>query len=210
MSDQQNVEQSSPLTHEQIKTSLANVLTGMLGAVDSEAKASILYAELIKNEKIFKNPDTFFFSVTYDQRNATKAALKKIKELNSDKSEEYCNIFLNFKFYEAHIGRLCSDFSGSSCSADKSGVVVGRYLNFLHTGEKGKWEVEDKGCYWLPTFGSQDDWFEYMSGLHYLYYGQTGRYLEIYQKLITLGTEERKKRIAEHEALKAQEASNES
>lgn len=204
MSDQQNVEQSSPLTHKQIKTGLTNVLTGILGAVDKEAKNSILYAELLKNPEIFKNPDAFFFSVTYDQRNATKAALKTIKELNNDNSEEYCHIFLNFKFYTAHIERLITDYSGSFGCADISGTILGRYLVYLRTGDKGKWEIEEEHCYWLPKFGSQDDWYELMTGLHYLYYGQTVRYLTIYQKLIQQGTEYREKRKAEYEASKAQ------
>lgn len=204
MTKQENVEQSSPLKRDEIKTGLTNLLTGLLSGIDKEAKKNELYASLVANEQIFKDPDTFFFTLTYDQRNVTKAALKTVKGLVNNESEEYCHVFLNYSFYESHIERLCTDFEGGGCCADKSRTIVGRYLAYLRTGEKGKWEVDDPKCYWLPSFGSQDDWFEYMKGLHYFYYGQPARYLMAYQRLIELGKVVRDQLIAEQQARKAQ------
>lgn len=206
MTDQQKVEQSSPLTRTEIQNGLTNLLTGLLSGIDEKAKKHALYTALVEQgEKIFKDPDTFYFTLTYEQRNSTKAALKAVKGLTNDNSEEYCHVFLNYNFYESHIERLCTSFEGGFACADKSRTIVGRYLVYLRTGEKGKWESGEKGCYWLPVFGSQDDWFEYMKGLHYLYYGQTERYLVSYQKLIDLGKVKREKFIAEQQARKAQQ-----
>lgn len=204
MTEQNTVEQSSPLSRDEIKENLSNLLTGILDHTDREARKSLLYAALVKDGKIFKDPDTFFFFLTYDQKLATKAALKTVKELTNENSDEYCHVFLNYNFYESHIERLCTDFEGSFGCADKSRTIVGRYLAYLRTGEKGKWESGEKGCYWLPTFGTQDEWFEYMKGLHYLYYGQAARYLNAYQRLIELGKEVRDRLIAEQQARKAQ------
>lgn len=211
MNQQENVEQSSPLTRKEIKTGLNKLLVGLLSGVDEKAKQSELYAALVNlGDKIFKDPDTFFFIMTYDQENQTKAALKTVKCLNNESDEEYCHVFLTYSFYESHIERLCTAFDGSFACADKSRTIVGRYLNYLRTGEKGKWEAGEKGCYWLPLFGSQDDWFEYMKGLHYFYYGQPDRYLKSYQKLFKLGTESRDRLIAKQKALDTEQQQEQS
>ncbi|WP_454667879.1 hypothetical protein [Acinetobacter calcoaceticus] len=178
---------------ENIEQGLNSIFGALFEHQSREAQDHPLFKLLTENPELFKSPSSFKFTVLYKLNNAIEEAVKKLKGVN----EEYTDIFIDFQFYEDHIEKLCTRFEGSGCCADKSKVIVERYLNYLRTGDKGKWEAgeevyiekikENISCYWLPKFGTQDDWFNLLNALWFFKYGNPERYLRAYKTLIEAG-----------------------
>ncbi|MDH2636862.1 hypothetical protein QDS01_18285 [Acinetobacter nosocomialis] len=177
----------------ELEQGLNNLFGGLLASKSKEAQENPVYKYLVQHPEIFKTPSDFNFHVLHKIEDAIEEAVKTVKSGNY----EYINIFTDFQFYENHIEKLCTHFEGGACCADKSSVIVQRYLNFLATGDKGKWEVgkevfiekikENVRCYWLPNFGTQDQWFDLMHGLFCFRYGNPENYLKAYQALLVAG-----------------------
>lgn len=178
---------------EDIEQGLNSIFGALFEHQSLEAQAHPLFKLLNGKPDLFESPTSFKFNFLYKMNNAIEEAVKRVKGVK----EEYTDIFLDFQFYEDHIEKLCTFFEGSSCCADKSKVIVERYLNYLRTGDKGKWEAgeevyierlkENISCYWLPKFGTQDDWFNLLNALWYFKYGNPEKYLRAYKTLIEAG-----------------------
>lgn len=190
---------NSELSENDLRDSLTMLMDSLLNSSRKDAEVSLIYQHLISNPKYLSDPKTFFYAFIYKQDKAIEAALTHVKQLTKDNESEYHEIFLNFRFYKAHIERLCTHFEGSFACADKSGVIVGRYLAFIVSGDMGKWEVEDEKCYWLPRFGTQQEWFDLMHGLFYFRFGVSEKYLTSYKALIDAGNIQYTKRGVENE-----------
>lgn len=190
------------MNKDEINKGLAAVFGAMLGQATEKAQAHPLYKALIETPELFKDPRNLRYGLTYDLDNAIKEAIKTI---NLGGDDEYADVFMDHQFYENHIEKLCTQFEGSFACADKSGVIVGRYINYLRTGELGKWEVgetvkangHDIKCYWLPNFGTQAQWHEFIKGLYHFKYGNPQKYLLAYKALNDAGIEARKQREGE-------------
>lgn len=177
-----------------LKTDLSNLFGAMLNASENETKEGELYQKLIENPGLFSKPDNLFFTLLYPQGKAIGAALTQIKALSNEVRYKYVDVFTNYQFYENHIEKLCTHYEGSACCADKSRTIVGRYLNFIRTGDKGNWEVDNDKCYWLPRFGTQDQWYALMDGLYEFCFGKIENFVVAYNNLI----------VAAHDAAKEQ------
>lgn len=179
----------------ELEQGLNNLFGGLLASQSKAAQEHPVYKYLIQHPELFKSPSIFNCMVLNKYEDAVEEAVKTV----NNGSYEYVQIFTDFQFYENHIEKLCTQFEGSACCADKSSVIVQRYLNFLATGEKGKWEAGEEvfieklgkniGCYWLPKFGTQDQWFALMSGLLSFRYGNPEEYLKAFKALISAGSE---------------------
>lgn len=174
----------------EIEQGLGGILNSILDIQTQEAQAHNFYKFLVEKPELFSSPEEFKFKVLYGLNNSIKEAIKTVKSGNS----EYAEIFLNYQFYENHIERLCTQFEGSFASADKSSAIVSKYLKYLITGDKGQWEAGQEvyierlgkniGCYWLPVFGTQEQWYALLHGLYLFKNGYPQKYLEAYKALI--------------------------
>lgn len=190
------------MNKDEINKGLGAIFSAMLNATQVEAMEHPLYKALIEIPELFKNPRDLRYGLTYDLNSAVKEAIKTV---NLGGDDEYADVFMNVQFYENHIEKLCTQFEGGFACADKSSVIVGRYVEFLRTGEPGKWEVgetiqangKDIKCYWLPNFGTQAQWYEFLRGLYHFKYGNPQKYLLAYKALNDAGIEARKQREGE-------------
>lgn len=171
----------------ELKDAISSLLLGMLSGQQEKAKKSKLYQYLIENPKLLSKPDHFYYSFIHESKLAIEAALTAVKGVPAENSREYADIFQDVDYYEGQIENLCSKFEGSACCADKSGVLVGRYLNYLITGDKGTWETDDPKCYWLPRFGTQEQWMSLIHGMWVMRYGNPRDYLLAYHALLEAG-----------------------
>jgi hypothetical protein len=180
-------DENKELSNAEIGSALNNIFSSLMNESKKEAASTDLYKILTENPKYFSDPKTFYYSVSYKLKKSMETALGVVKNIPEVHEAEYQDIFFNFHFYKANIERLISAFEGSSCCADKSNVIVGRYLKHLVTCDTGMWEVDDEKCYWLPRFGTQQDWYDFMHGLHYLRFGIAEKYFLSYKKLLEAG-----------------------
>jgi hypothetical protein len=185
MPENKPVEPSSPLLKkEKVEAAIGNLISGILAHADQGGRESDFYKTIVAMPEVLKDPSTFNALFLYPLNNAIKMAIKDVKAPPEEKAHEFVNIHIEYNYYKAHIEKLCSTYSGSFGCADKSRSIIKRYLAFLATGEYGEWNTSDEGCYWLPKFGTQQQWFNFMEGLSHLRYGNPEKYLHAYQALI--------------------------
>lgn len=199
MSERNTVEPSSPLTQkEEMGAAIGNLLGGILSLADKEARESDFYKQISENPKILNNPSHFNVMCLYPLKSALENAIKDIKQPQADTANEFSDLYLNYSFYKAHIEKICVTYSGSFGCADKSRSILKGYLKYLQTGEMGEWDATSETCYWLPKFGTQEDWYIYLNGLYHFRYGNTVKYLLAYQTLIEKGAVYRQTLIDQH------------
>jgi len=92
-------------------------------------------------------------------------------------------IYSNYRFLKSNIEELCVKREGSSCSADKSRWIIGNYLKYSLTEEIPDINTEEEH-YWIPKFGSGEEWMLFCDGLYGLFYGHTEKYLNSYNTLL--------------------------
>lgn len=182
-----------------LKNLVTSMVVGIAEQNRAESKESDLYKYFIENPNILSQPKAYQHFFVRNQRNVIESALIEIKKIPLDKASEYSSIFHNYQSYKNHVEHLCSKFEGSACSADKSNVLVGRYLKYLIDGNKGTWELDDPQCYWLPRFGTQDQWMKLIHSIWVMGHGNPESYFIAYRDLhdagivqLKLGAEEAK------------------
>lgn len=177
---------------ENIANGLKNIFEALMSNSLEEAKQHLIYSLLLETPDLLKDPRILSVKLLNPQKRAIQAALTQIKELPQETAHEYSDIFINNSFYKSHLEALFTSFEGNFACADKSNVVLGRYLRKLISGDPGTWEIDDETCYWLPRFGTQDDWYNLIEALYEFRMGKNEKYFFAYKKLLELGEQKKK------------------
>lgn len=74
------------------------------------------------------------------------------------------SVLLNFWTHKIHLEKIIS-LTGMGCCADKAKAILNQYVYFLKTGVKPEWKPDEPNCFWLPKFGTQDQWFNFIEPL---------------------------------------------
>lgn len=107
-----------------------------------------------------------------------EAPLKEIKDTNKPNF-----IYLHYDFLESSIRELCVLRGGHTCCADKSRYILEMYLDYSLTGNIPEFDPSIEH-YWIPKFGTYQEWIDLCDGLYKLYYGKTEQYFKSYNTLI--------------------------
>lgn len=177
---------------ESFKQELKGVLDCLVSNINEQAKDSKLFKFLVSKPSVLESPSEFFFSTIYENHLAVSEAIKAVKKLPKDTESEYVSIFLDHAFYDGHVENLCAQIEGWVCSGDKSSTIIKRYMRYLQTGEKGNWDPQDPKCFWLPKFGTQDQWYEFVHSLYLFKYGHPEKYFKAYAVLLESSKEAKK------------------
>lgn len=89
----------------------------------------------------------------------------------------------DYDFLEHNIRELCVLREGSGCCADKSRYILKMYLGYSLAGETPEFNP-DIEHYWMPKFGTNQEWINLCDGLYHLYYGRVDQYVKSYHALI--------------------------
>jgi hypothetical protein len=145
-----------------------------------KAAQSELYQFLTQQPEKFDTPDSLFFSCFYDSYEAVKAALKHVKKTDD---WQYIQIFMNWQFFKSHIQILCTKFEGSFACADKSSSILYRYIG-TRLSQPINWPSD---VYYMPRFGTQEQWFAFVESLLYLHVGNPTKYITALNDLMRAG-----------------------
>lgn len=171
-----------------IEEGIANIFSSMVAQANLETMEHEIYKHLMANPELMKHPRHFSHASGFGQiKDAIELAIQHSVKLDPQSAFLHKTVFVNFRNFEAHVRSLVTVFDGSGCCSDKSGQVVGQYLKFLRTGEKAEWNPDN---YWIPNFGTQDQWFDYMGSLCHLEHGSPERYFLAYKALMIAGQNE--------------------
>lgn len=177
------------MTQKEISEGISNLLAGLLNQETETARQSDLYKFLMENPQVFKTPSTL---ETHLRTKINKPVSQALKDTKETQSYEYADIFINHQFYKSHIERLCTQIEGSFACADKSRAIIKSYLEYLRTGKAPNWNPDEEiehgdkkiRCYWLPHFGTQDQWYSFLNSLYNFKSGNSTSYFLAYQELI--------------------------
>ncbi|MDF2880180.1 MAG: hypothetical protein K0R54_737 [Clostridiaceae bacterium] len=174
------------------KEKLEECIKGMFDSIikeDNEKFGRLIMDSLesLKNSGYnFSNPESFNSMIISKFNRGLNSLANGIHDLPSLEIKDTNKpnfIYLNYNFLEQNIRNLCVLREGNSCCADKSRAILKMYLKYSLTGEINEYKPEIE-CYWLPKFGTNEEWVNYCDGLYLLYYGKTEKYLASYNILI--------------------------
>lgn len=185
---------------EPIEKTLDSMFAGILGAANAEAQETEMFNFLIQNPDWFNEPENFYIRTRYKSDNAMEAALSHFKD-NVD--WQYKAVFLQYEFYEDHVSKLCDNYEPGGACVDKARSIIKSYLKHIHDGEKVAWKED---AWYLPKFGTQEQWFEFVESLIHLYYGKPEKYLIALKQITTLGNARLTQLIVEQEARRVSKA----
>ena len=143
--------------------------------------------ELLKSSNYnFSDPDIFNCMFDFQLEQMLELVTAQLhdpveKSIKDKHKPEF--IFLNYSFLKSNIEKLIDKkMNDTSCIADKSRYILKIYLNYSLTGKI----LEDcfEEHFWIPKFGTNQQWIDFCDGLYYLYYGNNDKYLASYGELI--------------------------
>ena len=78
-------------------------------------------------------------------------------------------MYSDWQFFDSHVTRLCSDFYGGACSADRGRYLCKKYIDYLITGE---YPVLMLLNIILIQKGTPKQWLDLIDSLQELMYGK--------------------------------------
>lgn len=95
-------------------------------------------------------------------------------------------IFEQYKFLDNHFKRVIERVEGGSCSADKSGAILHRLLQYYLTGQEIVFDTDAEYTFSHPVsvFTTHREIMDFFEALRALYYGRPDQYLSIISGLI--------------------------
>lgn len=148
--------------------------------IEEDSKEHELYKFLLSKKEEFTNdPEDFYFVANYDYSNIIETILKGV--LNT-KNHKVLHMYSDWQFFDSHVTRLCSDFYGGACSADRGRYLCKRYIDYIVTGEYPVFNATE--YYSHPKKGTPKQWFDFIDSLHGLMCGSPKNYFIAYKNLI--------------------------
>lgn len=151
--------------------------------LDPLRKALINYLEEFR---CHNDPDTFNVMYSYQiKRNITNPLIKHFFPFAEDKEQGYKMNFLveHFDFVEKHIKHVIyTRTSITMCIEDQMRGVVSEYIKYLEKDKLPNWGTNRK--WYLPKFGTEKDWMEFIESLYWLYKGEEDLYIKTKHSLL--------------------------
>lgn len=167
---------------------IKSVLEAILRSGDLEGQA--LYAQIYDEPMIKEaraaaeahNPEGFFFSLCYPLEKIVDAVVSA--EFPHNQNAQF--LMANTRFIENHLDKIFSRFEGSACSHDKTRTVIKAVLRFFITQKPIEFDYAQEYTFHLPkkVLKDHDSIISFITGLHYLHYGNPDRYLVAMKELI--------------------------
>lgn len=127
------------------------------------------------------DPGHFHTCFMYDVNNSLEQLIRELR--TADGNDKLVFIYIHYGYLEDHIQRFHSSRCGSSGCADRSRHIIRAYLDYVITGSVPDDDFTNDH-YWIPKFGTYQEWMDYCDGLFDFYYGRPEKYLMAYKCLM--------------------------
>ncbi len=181
------------LKENELKDALVSLTQVMENENRDEAMNNPLYDFILSQAQWIKSPDTIDLFII---RKVNKVIEQCVivhenldhKILSREKRYLLINLYTHWSYFDNNIESLCDKLYGRAFCADRSRWILKRIIdwctkdlvpNMAETAENGRLH------YWIPEFGSFEQWLNFVKGLDDLHYGKPDRYLQAYQELLT-------------------------
>lgn len=105
------------------------------------------------------------------------------KKLNIKDMDKIQFLYLEYQYLQHNIEKLIEEkLESSICIDDRNRFVLGVYMEYLLTGIIKKTDLSEH--FWLPKFGTNENWVGFCEGLYEMYYGNPDRYILARTKLL--------------------------
>lgn len=137
---------------------------------------------IMNNEKI-KYPKAFHDNFTTRLNDVLKTYFyKTLSQNDCIIVTKMSHLFMNYNFYFNNIKYIIIRRNGTSCSVDRTNWVIRMYYDYLKTNKIPNIPEDKK--FFIPTFGTGEDWMGIMNSLYELYYGNPLSYLKYVKNLL--------------------------
>lgn len=171
---------------------LQATLDALMDAVtkENEEKYGAIVTNMLKaindSPYDFEKPDIFNTMIAFPLEEIMDNVVKNLHKQQNEEVEDKFKpqfIFLHYQFLSSNIEKFIEKrMESSSCVVDKSRYILKMYLDYSLTGEIPETDLEEH--YWIPRFGTNEDWMAFCDGLYKLFYGNNDLYLTSYEKLL--------------------------
>ena len=168
------------MEQEKFNKQIEDIFAVLECSVEEKSNEHELYKFLLsKKEEFTTDPEDFYFAVNYDYSNIIDMILKTI--LNT-RNHKVLQMYSDWQFFDSHVTRLCSDFYGGVCSADRGRYLCKKYIDYLITGEYPVFNATE--YYSHPKKGTPKQWLDFIDSLQELMCGSPKNYFIAYRDLV--------------------------
>lgn len=161
---------------------IGDVMNSLANLGVPEAKSRPIYTLITNSPDSILKVNSFFSDYVYPEQRAIKEAVKAVTQ--SKDAYIISSILLHFWTHKLHLEKIVT-LTGMGCCADKAKAILNQYVHFLKTGVKPEWNPDAPNCFWLPKFGTQDQWFNFVYGIYMFTAGHADEFYATRNVLIT-------------------------
>lgn len=161
---------------------IGDVINSLVSLGASQATGKPIYTLIANAPDSILKTSSFYSEYVYPEQRAIKEAIKAVAQ--SKDAYIISSVLLNFWTHKIHLEKIIS-LTGMGCCADKAKAILNQYVYFLKTGVKPEWKPDELNCFWLPKFGTQDQWFNFIHGIYMFTVGHAGEFYKTRNVLIT-------------------------
>lgn len=176
------------MNRDKLEEGMVNLLEGIVSSQRKKSKELVkgTIKSINESEINLENPEDFYTMFVSKLNRGVKEIATTIHEapVNGIKDTNKPNfIYMNYDFLKSNIEQLCMLKENNGCNTDKSRFIINMYFEYSLTNEIPQFKPEEEH-YFIPKFGTFEEWIALCDGLYALYYGKNDKYIEAYHILL--------------------------
>lgn len=184
MNSNDNIEDESLAIDDELLTMLFDGIEQEVWDNDEKEHGSEADAIVSKySNNILMSPRSLKSLVMNPASGKLKTVLRRLyPDAHGSKLYDIAYIHENYHMYSAHLRDVIVDREGTTCSSDKSAWLIKSYINYCVYGTEIDMTITDN-VFWKPSFGSSEDWVDFIKHIALLYHGHVDLYLAARSKI---------------------------
>lgn len=170
-----------------MKTVVEAIFNSSINIEKEELEKSLgdVFDKVVSSHPSLKDMETFDSLVRYKTDNILTFLVGKLNPEIKDifKICELSFLYLYYDYLNNHLSKIIEQKEGTTCCVDKSRWLIEQYRNYILNNTIPNMQKEKK-CYWIPGFGTGQQWMNLCDGLVALYYGKPLIYLKTIKELM--------------------------
>ena len=123
--------------------------------------------EELKDSYMTKNPESasvcLFFKIDQFKESLAKAIMPEYETVEKKDLWKLILLWQDYNTIEHYLSSFISSYEGSCCSVDKGRWLLNNYINYIINKEEPNMKKKEKE-YWKPSFGTVEEWFNFIDG----------------------------------------------
>ena len=153
--------------------------------------------EELKDSYMTKNPESpsvcVFFKIDQFKEYLAKAIMPEYENVEKKDLWKLILLWQDYNTIEHYLSSFISVHEAICCSVDKGRWLLNNYMNYIINKEEPDMEKKEKE-YWKPSFGTFEEWFNFIDGYIKSRYSFYPEFLIASAKLFQAGKKSKEKK----------------